>query len=159
MRKILFVMFAAIAFVACEKEEANEEVKYNRYYPILYPNAISCLDNAGMTLEIKSDRQSKFLAACIVNDEEPIRTQEDEINSTHYETDNDRYHITQIDEYTYQLTIKPFVEQRRLALYFINPKDNYERIGLVVATCGYELESSTKEYLDKLHKWAKEDEQ
>ena len=159
MRKILFVMFAALAFVACEKEEANEEVKYNRYYPILYPNAISCLDNSGMTLEIKSDRQSKFLAACIVNDEEPIRTQEDEINSTHYETDNDRYHITQIDEYTYQLTIKPFVEERRLILYFAVPNRPVERIGFAVIGCGYELDDVTKEYLDRFHKWAKEDEQ
>ena len=141
---------AALAFVACQKEEPKKE----RIVPVLYPNAISCLDNAGMTLEIKSDIPSMFYAALLMKEGEKERD-----DHFIYETSNDRYHITQIDEYTYQLTIKPFVEQRRLALYFINPKDNYERIGLVVATCGYELEESTKEYLDKLHKWAKEDEQ
>ena len=141
MRKILFVMFAVIAFVACQKEEPKKE----RIVPVLYPNAISCLDNAGMTLEIKSDIPSMFYAALLMKEGE--KEGDDHFI---YETSNDRYRITQIDEYTYQLTIKSFVEKDRMVFYFANPTNTY-RHGFIVVTCGYELTGSLKEYLDNMH--------
>ena len=113
---------AALAFVACQKEESKEN---DRFIPIFYPNAISCLDNAGMTLEIKSDRPSMFAVASFIKDGEQTNTLEEFYNSMHYETENDRYRITQIDEYTYQLTIKPFVDELKLVFYFLNPKNTY----------------------------------
>lgn len=143
MKRIIFVLMLALAFVACKKEEANEN---DRYFPIFYPNAISCLDNAGMTLEIKSDRPSEFGYAVIAKDEEKNVDR----SHYHYETENDRYRITQIDEYTYQLTIKPFVEKDRIVFYFFNPKNTY-RPGYIVVTCGYELTGPVKEYLDNMH--------
>ena len=150
MKRIIFVLMAALAFVACQKEEPKKE----RIVPVLYPNAISCLDNAGMILEIKSDIPSMFYAALLMKEGE--KEGDDHFI---YETSNDRYHITQIDEYTYQLTIKPFVEERRLILYFAVPNRPVERIGFAVIGCGYELDDVTIEYLDRFHKWAKEDEQ
>ena len=117
---------AALAFVACQKEESKEN---DRFIPIFYPNAISCLDNAGMTLEIKSDRPSMFAVASFIKDGEQTNT---------------------LEEYTYQLTIKPFVDELKLVFYFLNPKNTY-RPGYIAVTCGYEFTGSFKEYLDNMH--------
>ena len=69
MRKILFVLVAALAFVACK--EKDEQIWS---FPKISPTPVySCLDNSGMIIEVKSDIPSKFTYATISKKKRKIR--------------------------------------------------------------------------------------
>ena len=128
MRKILFVMFAALAFVACDKEEGK---KY--YLPQMEPQIISCLDNSGMSFEIKSDIPSKFkFVGYTYKDDDDSTTLSESM-------DTDLYNIIQLDEYTYKVTIKPFSKQVGIAFAF-EAIDNplFGRVSQSIVYCGFE---------------------
>ena len=63
MRKILFVLFAALAFVACDKEEDKPNWNFPKFSPSA---ALSCLDNSGMTIVLKSEIPAEFLSTMLV---------------------------------------------------------------------------------------------
>ena len=125
MKKILFVMFAALAFVACEKEAEKKN------FPHMNPQKISCLDKSGMSFEIKSDIPSRFTFVGYTYNEENNTTLTESM-------DTDLYHIVQVDEYTYNVTIKPFSKQVGIAFAFEathNPLDG--RVAQSVVYCGF----------------------
>ena len=62
MKKFLLFVFAALAFVACDKEED----KPNWSFPKISPTPVySCLDNSGMIIEVKSDIPSNIFEIAI----------------------------------------------------------------------------------------------
>ena len=149
MKKILFVMFAALAFVACDKEK-DEQIWS---FPKISPTPVySCLDNSGMIIEVKSDIPSKFTYATISKKREKSEVEED-IAKKLYETENEIYKITQIDDYTYQITIKPFIDHRQVAFIIASQEDPYARPGVVIIACGYEIDDYKKEYFGKYYSW------
>ena len=149
MKKILFMLFAALAFVACDKEED----KPNWSFPKISPTPVySCLDNSGMIIEVKSDIPSKFTYATISKKREKSEVEED-IAKKLYETENEIYKITQIDDYTYQITIKPFIDHRQVAFIIASQEDSYARPGVVIIACGYEIDDYKKEYFGKYYSW------
>lgn len=148
MRKILFFIFAALAFVACK--EKDEQIWS---FPKISPTPVySCLDNSGMIIEVKSDIPSKFTYATISKKREKSEVEED-IAKKLYETENEIYKITQIDDYTYQITIKPFIDHRQVAFIIASQEDPYARPGVVIITCGYPMDDRTKEYFGKYYSW------
>ena len=149
MKKILFMLFAALAFVACDKEE-DEQIWS---FPKISPTPVySCLDNSGMIIEVKSDIPSKFTYATISKKREKSEVEED-IAKKLYETENEIYKITQIDDYTYQITIKPFIDHRQVAFIIVSQEDPYARPGVVIIACGYEIDDHKKEYFGKYYSW------
>ena len=149
MRKILFVLVAALAFVACDKEK-DEQIWS---FPKISPTPVySCLDNSGMIIEVKSDIPSKFTYATISKKREKSEVEED-IAKNLYETENEIYKITQIDDYTYQITIKPYIDHRQVALIIASQEDPYARPGVVIIACGYEIDDYKKEYFGKYYSW------
>ena len=149
MKKILFFIFAALAFVACDKEK--DEQIWN--FPKISPTPVySCLDNSGMIIEVKSDIPSKFTYATISKKREKLEIEED-IAKKLYETENEIYKITQIDDYTYQITIKPFIDHRQVAFIIASQEDPYARPGVVIIACGYEIDDYKKEYFEKYYSW------
>ena len=148
MRKILFVLVAALAFVACK--EKDEQIWS---FPKISPTPVySCLDNSGMIIEVKSDIPSKFTYATISKKREKSEVEED-IAKKLYETENEIYKITQIDDYTYQITIKPFIDHRQVAFIIASQEDPYARPGVVIIACGYEIDDYKKEYFGKYYSW------
>ena len=148
MRKILFFIFAALAFVACK--EKDEQIWS---FPKISPTPVySCLDNSGMIIEVKSDIPSKFTYATISKKREKSEVEED-IAKKLYETENEIYKITQIDDYTYQITIKPFIDHRQVAFIIASQEDPYARPGVVIIACGYEIDDYKKEYFGKYYSW------
>ncbi len=149
MKKILFFIFAALAFVACDKEK-DEQIWS---FPKISPTPVySCLDNSGMIIEVKSDIPSKFTYATISKKREKSEVEED-IAKKLYETENEIYKITQIDDYTYQITIKPFIDHRQVAFIIASQEDPYARPGVVIIACGYEIDDYKKEYFGKYYSW------
>ena len=149
MKKILFFIFAALAFVACDKEK-DEQIWS---FPKISPTPVySCLDNSGMIIEVKSDIPSKFTYATISKKREKSEVEED-IAKKLYETENEIYKITQIDDYTYQITIKPFIDYRQVAFIIASQEDPYARPGVVIIACGYEIDDYKKEYFGKYYSW------
>ena len=149
MKKILFMLFAALAFVACDKEK-DEQIWS---FPKISPTPVySCLDNSGMIIEVKSDIPSKFTYATISKKREKSEVEED-IAKKLYETENEIYKITQIDDYTYQITIKPFIDHRQVAFIIASQEDPYARPGVVIIACGYEIDDYKKEYFGKYYSW------
>ena len=128
MKKILFVLMAALAFVACQKEENKE-----KNFPQMNPQKISCLDKSGMSFELKSDIPSRFSFV-------GYTYKEDNNSTTIIESmDTDLYSITQVDEYTYKVTIKPFSKEVGIAFTFKaihNPLEG--RVAQSVVYCGFE---------------------
>ena len=149
MKKILFFIFAALAFVASDKEK-DEQIWS---FPKISPTPVySCLDNSGMIIEVKSDIPSKFTYATISKKREKSEVEED-IAKKLYETENEIYKITQIDDYTYQITIKPFIDHRQVAFIIASQEDPYARPGVVIIACGYEIDDYKKEYFGKYYSW------
>ena len=149
MKKILFRLFAALAFVACDKEKDEQIWRF----PKISPTPVySCLDNSGMIIEVKSDIPSKFTYATISKKREKSEVEED-IAKKLYETENEIYKITQIDDYTYQITIKPFIDHRQVAFIIASQEDPYARPGVVIIACGYEIDDYKKEYFGKYYSW------
>ena len=136
-------LFTIFAFVACN-EKSEEQVK-QMVLPDMTPNTFSCFDNSGMTIEIKSDIPSRLIGCDWVN----YDTDED-----FYDTglDTDVYSMTQTDEYTYELTIKPFNEKIRMAFYF-KAIDNLSNKmpSVVLIGCGQEISDETKDMLEKYY--------
>ena len=139
MRKILFVMVAALAFVACDKEE-----KLNWDRPQLSPKVSSCMESEGKTMVLKSDIPAEFIVAFFIpeNSTEPIKGKE------LHETDNDIYNITQVDEYTFRITVKSFIEPSRICFAFESKENPAARSAFALITCGFELSDEEKERME-----------
>lgn len=141
MRKILFVMFAALAFFACDKEEEQIHIR-----PELSPKVSCCMESEGMTLELKSDVPAIFVGAVHYLEQQEIPGYEE---GTHYsETNTDLYNLTQIDEYAFQITIKPFVEPGRIIFGFESKVNPMSRKALAIVACGFEYSNEQKERLE-----------
>ena len=66
--------------------------------------------------------------------------------------DTDVYSMTQTNEYTYKLTIKPFNQKLRMAFYFKeidNPSNMMPSVVLI--GCGKEISEETKDMLEKYY--------
>lgn len=125
MKKILLTLFIGFFLVACEKEAEKQN------FPHMNPQKISCLDKSGMSFEIKSDIPSRFTFVGYTYNEENNTTLTESM-------DTDLYHIVQVDEYTYNVTIKPFSKQVGIAFAFEathNPLDG--RVAQSVVYCGF----------------------
>lgn len=117
-----------ITLFSCNKEEGK---KY--YLPQMEPQIISCLDNSGMSFEIKSDIPSKFkFVGYTYKDDDDSTTLSESM-------DTDLYNIIQLDEYTYKVTIKPFSKQVGIAFAF-EAIDNplFGRVSQSIVYCGFE---------------------
>ena len=146
MKKILFVMFAALAFVACDKEEDKPNWNFPKFSPSA---ALSCLDNSGMTIVVKSDIPAEFISTMLVLSYQENPGYEEYL----YDTSTDIYDLTKLDEYTYQITVKPFVDNRQLTFIFGSQENPNARRGMVIITCGYPMDDRTKEYFEKYYSW------
>ena len=71
---------------------------------------LSCLDNSGMTIVVKSDIPAEFISTMLVLSYQENPGYEESINF--YDTSTDIYDLTKLDEYTYQITVKPFIDYR-----------------------------------------------
>lgn len=145
--KKLFVFIIIILLTACKEKN---ELNWN--FPKFSPTAaLSCLDNSGITIVVKSDIPAEFISTVL-----SLSYQENpdyEEPAIFYDTNNDIYDLTQIDEYTFQIIVKPFIEQRRLVFYFGSQENPNARPGVVVITCGYQIDDRTKVYFDKYYSW------
>ena len=146
MKKILFMLFVALAFVACDKEKDKPNWNFPKFSPSA---ALSCLDNSGMTIVVKSDIPAEFLSTMLVLSYQENPGYEEYL----YDTSTDIYDLTKLDEYTYQITVKPFIEHRKLVFYFGSQENPNARPGVVIITCGYPMDDRTKEYFEKYYSW------
>ena len=128
MKRIFLIFVMTIALFSCDKDEGK---KY--YLPQMEPQIISCLDNSGMSFEIKSDIPSKFkFVGYTYKDDNDSTTLSESM-------DTDLYNIIQLDEYTYKVTIKPFSKQVGIAFAF-EAIDNplFGRVSQSIVYCGFE---------------------
>ncbi len=148
MRKILFFIFAALAFVACDKEED----KPNWSHPNFSPFATwSCFDNSGMTIVVKSDKPAEFISTSHILSYQEIPGYS---KATIYsDTNTDLYDLTKLDEYTFRIIVKPFVDNGQLTFIFGSQENPNARRGMVIITCGYPMDDRTKEYFEKYYSW------
>ena len=145
MRKILFVMVAALTLVACnEKEETQIRVR-----PTLSPKVSCCMDSEGMTMELKSDVPAIFVGAAHFLQQQEIPGYEEKTSYNRTDTNNDRYNLTQIDEYTFQITIKPFVEPGRILFAFESKVNPIDRRAIAIVACGFEFSDEYKALLER----------
>ena len=115
MKKLLLILITIFALSSCNKKE--EKIKWDR--PQLSPKVSSCMESEGKTMVLKSDIPAEFIVAFFTpeNSTEPIKGKE------LHETDNDIYNITQVDEYTFLIIVKPFIEPSRICFAFVS-KEN-----------------------------------
>ena len=115
MRKLLFVLMAALAFVACQKEEDNTP-KY--FLPKMTPQTISCVANSETELEVISDIPAAFFGASYIiyseNGEKIGGTDGIESN-----IDPNMFSIVQVDKSKFKVVIKPTTKRIRVGLAFI----------------------------------------
>ena len=149
MKKLLLIFITIFALSSCKEKD---ELNWN--HPKFSPTAVwECLDNSGMIIYVKSDIPSNFFLVTAIPEGEKIETQEDIVKHHFYETENDIYKIVQIDEYTFQITIKPFVEDRRVVFYFSSKENPSANCAYIIITCGFNLEDRPKEYFEKYYSW------
>ena len=138
MKKLLFVLFAALAFVACEKEENRDTTqqdnpkKVEEELPLLNSSPrFKCSPDyivspsEGLTFAIQTSSipiiHNKTYVGNMNNIETQILECENELTSQPYTVDRELYSIKQINECTYQIEIKPFNENRDIMFDFICP--------------------------------------
>ena len=114
MRKILLILFVAIAFVACQKEDSTP--KY--FLPKMTPQTISCVANSETELEVISDIPAAFFGAGYTvyseNGEKIGGTDNVESNP-----DPNIFSVVQVDKSKFKVIIKPTTKRIRLGLAFI----------------------------------------
>ena len=114
MKKILFVMVAALAFVACQKEENTPDYSL----PQMTPQTISCVANSETELEVISDIPAAFFGAGYTvyseNGEKIGGTDKVESNP-----DPNMFSVVQVDKSKFKVIIKPTTKRIRLGLAFI----------------------------------------
>ena len=93
---------------------------------------------------LKSDIPAEFIVAFFIpeNSTEPIKGKE------LHETDNDIYNITQVDEYTFRITVKSFIEPSRICFAFESKENPAARSAFALITCGFELSDEEKERME-----------
>ena len=105
------------------------------------------MDSEGMTMELKSDVPAMFVGAVHYLEQQEIPGYEE---GTHYsETNTDLYNLTQIDEYTFQITIKPFVEPGRIIFGFESKVNPIDRRAIAIVACGFEFSDEYKALLER----------
>ena len=114
MRKILLILFVALAFVACKKEDNTP--KY--FLPKMTPQTISCVANSETELEVISDIPAAFFGAGYTvyseNGEKIGGTDNVESNP-----DPNIFSVVQVDKSKFKVIIKPTTKRIRLGLAFI----------------------------------------
>jgi hypothetical protein len=102
-----------------------------------------------MTIVVKSDIPAEFISTMLVLSYQENPGYEEYL----YDTSTDIYDLTKLDEYTYQITVKPFIEHKKLVFYFGSQENPNARHCPIVITCGYQIDDRTKEYFDKYYSW------
>lgn len=133
MRKILFVLFAALAFVACDKDGAiinnEDQTRVEKELPMLInpprvynsPQEVNCNKN-GATFTVKTQLPAIHYRTLVSLDNQ-CNTMDCEFENTEmpkmpYEIDRKLYKLTQIDNCTFEITIKPFSVNRDILFDF-----------------------------------------
>lgn len=137
MKKILFIISILLTFVACQKEESKKDPE--SYIPHFSKSVIECWDNSGMTLDIVSDKPASFYGVSFSNLDDPNQSR------ILFDTDNDIYTIVQKGGYTFEITIKPYIDKSRIVFVFSSKEHPKARPSMVLVSCGNEIPEETKE--------------
>lgn len=129
MKKILFILFAALAFVACEKEK--EEGAGNFPPPQLLnilPNSYNA--QAGAVIKVKTPIPT-YNNSYRINSH-PFDTGVDKMPMTFpASNENEYYKLVQTSADTYEITIKSFDKPCTLDVRFVNTDDEILNFGFV----------------------------
>ena len=104
-----------------------------------------------VTIVVKSDKPAEFISTHHILSYQEIPGYS---KATIYsDTNTDLYDLTKLDEYTFRIIVKPFVDNGQLTFIFGSQENPNARPGVVIITCGYPMDDRTKEYFEKYYSW------
>ena len=129
MKKLLFVLFAALAFVACEKDKEESAGNFQPPHMLnILPDSYNA--QAGSVIKIKTPIPT-YNNSYRINDR-PYDTGVDKMPiSFPSGNENEYYKLVQTSADTYEITINPFNKPYKLDVRFVNTDDEVLNFGFV----------------------------
>lgn len=130
MKKILFILFAALAFVACEKENPEENFRMvNGNQPMVFdinPEAYNVESEAVIKIKTPIPTFNSTYAIDWFSFSTGVKEIPKEFPLSN---ENEYYKLIQTSADTYEITIKSFDKPYKLNVNFINTDDKILNIG------------------------------